>query len=96
MRELRNRRASQLVSRASSLCAPGSPCQTIASLAREHDVSRGAICTAVADLMPGYTAGHQDAPAPEVAVTLDVPGTVADFLRMAELDPPSGPRSVRA
>ncbi|WP_284050332.1 recombinase family protein [Streptomyces sp. MCA2] len=38
--------------------------QSIASLAREHDVSRGAIRTAVADLMPEHTAVHQDVPAP--------------------------------
>jgi DNA invertase Pin-like site-specific DNA recombinase len=61
--------------------------QTIASLACEHDVSRGAIRTAIADLMPEYTAGHQEAPAPEIAVTLDLPGKVADFLRAAELEP---------
>jgi DNA invertase Pin-like site-specific DNA recombinase len=61
--------------------------QTIASLAREHDVSRGAIRTAIADLMPEYTAGHQDTQAPELSVTLGMPGKVADFLRAAELEP---------
>lgn len=55
--------------------------QSIASLAREHDVSRGAIRTAVVDLMTEHTAGHQGTPAPELPVTLDMPGQVADFLR---------------
>ncbi|MFI9587100.1 hypothetical protein ACIHCQ_36000 [Streptomyces sp. NPDC052236] len=55
--------------------------QTIPGLAREHDVSRGAIRTAVADLMPEYTAGHQDTPAPELSVTLDMPGKVAEVHR---------------
>ncbi|MFE5819949.1 resolvase [Streptomyces sp. NPDC056479] len=50
-------------------------------------VSRGAIRTAVADLMPEHTAGHEDAPAPELPVTLDMPGKVAEFLRAAELKP---------
>ncbi|TKA00041.1 resolvase [Actinacidiphila oryziradicis] len=61
--------------------------QSIAGLAREHHVSRGAICTAVADLVPVHTTDHQDSSAPELPVTLDMPGKVADFLRMAELDP---------
>lgn len=63
----------------------------IAALAREYDVSRGAIRTAVADLIPEHIpehtkAGHDDTPAPERPVTLDMPGKVADFLRTAELD----------
>lgn len=61
--------------------------QSIASLAREYDVSRGAIRTAVSDLLPEYTAADQDAPAPELPVLLDMPGKVADFLRAAELEP---------
>ncbi|WP_281154693.1 recombinase family protein [Streptomyces sp. HYC2] len=62
--------------------------RSIAALAREHGVSRGAIRTAVADLMPEHTtAGHEDAPAPELPVTLDMPGKVADFLRTTELEP---------
>ncbi|MEU3862696.1 recombinase family protein [Streptomyces sp. NPDC028722] len=62
--------------------------QSIAALARTHHVSRGAIRTAVADLMPDHTADvHEDVPAPEVAVTLDMPGKVAAFLRAADLDP---------
>ncbi|MFI0789840.1 hypothetical protein ACH4Q6_30070 [Streptomyces lydicus] len=51
--------------------------QSITSLAREHDVSRGAIRTAVADLMPERAAVHQDVPASELAVALDMPGKVA-------------------
>ncbi|SHH36412.1 hypothetical protein SAMN05444521_0254 [Streptomyces sp. 3214.6] len=39
--------------------------QSIAGLARDHHVSRGAIRTAVADLMPEHTHGRQDTPAPE-------------------------------
>jgi DNA invertase Pin-like site-specific DNA recombinase len=61
--------------------------QSIAGLARDHHVSRGAIRTAVADLMPDHTADNQDASAPELPVTLDMPGKVADFLRTAELEP---------
>ncbi|WP_331756093.1 hypothetical protein [Streptomyces sp. NBC_01643] len=61
--------------------------QSIAALAREHEVSRGAIRTAVADLLPEHAAaGREDASAPEMAGTLDIPGKVADFLRTAELD----------
>ncbi|MEU9758712.1 recombinase family protein [Streptomyces sp. NPDC047987] len=61
--------------------------QSIAGLARDHHVSRGAIRTAVADLMPEHTDDRQDTLAPETAVTLDMPGKVADFLRAAELEP---------
>ncbi|MFI5571177.1 recombinase family protein [Streptomyces sp. NPDC051740] len=61
--------------------------RSIAALAREYDVSRGAIRTAVADLLPEYAAADQDAPAPELPVLLDMPGKVADFLRAAELEP---------
>ncbi|MEU6010132.1 recombinase family protein [Streptomyces sp. NPDC047453] len=47
--------------------------RSIAALAREHDVSRGAIRTAVAGLMPEHTtADHDDIPAPELPVTLAV------------------------
>ncbi|MDX3233319.1 recombinase family protein [Streptomyces sp. ME19-01-6] len=61
--------------------------RSIAALAREHDVSRGAIRTAVADLMPEHTtADPEDTAAPELPVTLDMPGRVADFLRTTELD----------
>ncbi|MFJ8692634.1 serine integrase family protein [Streptomyces roseolilacinus] len=60
--------------------------RSIAALARDHDVSRGAIRTAVADLLPEHTAADPGAPAPELPVTLDMPGKVADFLRAADLD----------
>lgn len=63
----------------------------IAALAR--GVSRGAIRTAVADLMPDHTAVEEDTPAPELAVTLDMPGKVADFLGRPTWSLPSGPRS---
>ncbi|WP_128984643.1 recombinase family protein [Streptomyces roseicoloratus] len=59
--------------------------RSIAALARDHRVSRGAIRTAVADLLPDHTS-TEDAPAPELPVTLDMPGKVADFLRADELD----------
>ncbi|QCX82612.1 Putative DNA-invertase (plasmid) [Streptomyces sp. YIM 121038] len=63
--------------------------RSIAALARDHGVSRGAIRTAVADLLPEYTAAAPGAPAPELTVTLDLdmPGKVADFLRAADLEP---------
>ncbi|WP_405953605.1 recombinase family protein [Streptomyces phaeochromogenes] len=61
--------------------------RSIASLAREHDVSRGAVRTAVADLLPDHTTADQDATAPELSVTLDMPGKAADFLRATELEP---------
>ncbi|MER7699163.1 MULTISPECIES: resolvase [unclassified Streptomyces] len=60
--------------------------RSIAALAREHGVNRGAIRTAVADLLPDHTA-TEEAAAPELLVTLDMPGEVADFLRTAELEP---------
>jgi DNA invertase Pin-like site-specific DNA recombinase len=59
--------------------------QSIAALARVHAVSRGAVRTAVADLLPEHVV-DEVAPAPELLVTLDMPGKVADFLRGAELD----------
>ncbi|WSQ41142.1 recombinase family protein [Streptomyces sp. NBC_01224] len=61
--------------------------RSFAALARDHDVSRGAIRTAVADLLPEYTAAEPGAPAPELPVVLDMPGKVADFLRAADLEP---------
>ncbi|NMO36627.1 recombinase family protein [Streptomyces sp. GMY01] len=60
---------------------------SIAALARDHDVSRGAIRTAVADLLPNHTAIEEDAPAPALPVTLDMPGKIADYLRTTQLDP---------
>lgn len=56
--------------------------RSIAALARDHDVSRGTIRTTDADLLP-----ERMAAAPELPVTLDTPGKVADFLRVAELEP---------
>jgi transposase-like protein len=61
--------------------------RSIAALARDHDVSRGAIRTAVADLLPDHIGAAEEVPSPELPVTLDMPGKVADFLRTAELDP---------
>lgn len=61
--------------------------RSIAALARDHGVSRGAIRTAVADLLPDRTATEEDAPAPELPVTLDMPGKVADVLRTTGLEP---------
>jgi putative DNA-invertase from lambdoid prophage Rac len=53
---------------------------SIAALAREHGVSRGAIRTAVADLLPN----QPDRPAPTTtavqAVRVEIPGKVADHL----------------
>ncbi|GEB52935.1 recombinase family protein [Streptomyces cacaoi] len=61
--------------------------RSIAALARDHGVSRGAIRTAVAGLLPDHTAIEEQVPAPELPVTLDMPGKVADFLRTTELEP---------
>ncbi|MCX4404355.1 recombinase family protein [Streptomyces sp. NBC_01764] len=61
--------------------------QSIAALARDHHVSRGAIRTAIADLLPERVTDDQDTPAPELPVALDMPGKVADFLRAADLEP---------
>ncbi|MFF9733597.1 recombinase family protein [Streptomyces albidoflavus] len=61
--------------------------RSIAALARDHRVSRGAIRTAVADLLPDHTASEEDAPAAELPVALDMPGKVADYLRTTELEP---------
>ncbi|MFI8339226.1 recombinase family protein [Streptomyces sp. NPDC085639] len=51
--------------------------RSIAALARDHGVSCGAIRTAVADLLPEHAAVEEDAPAPELPITLDMPGTPA-------------------
>ncbi|WP_327299525.1 recombinase family protein [Streptomyces sp. NBC_01197] len=61
--------------------------RSIAALARDHGVSRGAIRTVVADLLPDHTAIEEDVPAPELPITLDMPGKVADYLRATELEP---------
>ncbi|WP_053763709.1 recombinase family protein [Streptomyces sp. AS58] len=61
--------------------------RSIAALAREHGVSRGAIRTAVADLLPDHTPIEEDGPAPELPVTLDMPGKVADFLLTTDKEP---------
>ncbi|MFJ7497368.1 hypothetical protein ACIQZB_40870 [Streptomyces sp. NPDC097727] len=62
--------------------------RSIAAPARDHEVSRGTIRTAVADLMPDHTViEREDVPAPEPPVILDMPGKVADFLRAADLEP---------
>jgi DNA invertase Pin-like site-specific DNA recombinase len=45
--------------------------RSIAALAREHGVSRWAIRTAVADLMPEHAADTEGTPAPELPITLD-------------------------
>ncbi|MFF7389067.1 hypothetical protein ACFZAE_11570 [Streptomyces scabiei] len=50
--------------------------QSIAALAREHSVSRGAVRTAIAHLLPEHVA-DEVAPTPELLVTLDLPGKVA-------------------
>ncbi|MFI8201105.1 hypothetical protein ACIF6K_32035 [Streptomyces sp. NPDC085942] len=60
--------------------------RSIAALAREHNVSRGAVRTAVDDLLPEHVIAAEKTPAPELPVTLDMPGKVADFLRSTELN----------
>lgn len=37
--------------------------------------------------MPDHTVIAEDAPAPELSVTLDMPGKATDFLRDADLEP---------
>lgn len=59
----------------------------IAALARDHAVSRGAVRTAVADLLPEHAAADPDAPALELPIIPDMPGKVADLLRAADLEP---------
>ncbi|MET9596017.1 hypothetical protein ABZY45_34575 [Streptomyces sp. NPDC006516] len=85
------RRPAVAVDKADTVHAAYLEGRSIAALARDHGVSRGAIRTAVADLLPDRTAAAaaaaEDVPAPELPVTLDMPGKVADFLRTAELDP---------
>ncbi|MFJ2893547.1 recombinase family protein [Streptomyces sp. NPDC087218] len=61
--------------------------RSIAALARDHGVSRGAIRTAVADLLPDHTDSEEGPPVLELPVTLDMPGKVADYLRTTELEP---------
>jgi len=58
---------------------------SIASLARRYGVSRGAIRTAVADLLPGRAEAEQGA-APEV-LTLEIPGVIAEYLADVGLSP---------
>ncbi|MFH8408773.1 resolvase [Streptomyces sp. NPDC018019] len=60
---------------------------SIAGLARDHHVSRGAIRTAVADLLLIHTVVDQDTLASELPVTLDMPDKRADFLRTIDLEP---------
>nr|BFD87034.1 hypothetical protein StreXyl84_64350 [Streptomyces sp. Xyl84] len=73
--------------------------RSIAAWAREHRVSRSAIRTAVADLLPDHATAEEDAPAPELPVTLDMPGKVADYLRIAAQrhhDPASASTPIRS
>ncbi|MGW3098311.1 hypothetical protein ACWDCC_33280 [Streptomyces sp. NPDC001102] len=56
-------------------------------LARDHGVSRGAIRTAVADLLLDHSATEEDTPAPELPIALDMPGKVAGYFRTTELEP---------
>ncbi|WP_046502886.1 recombinase family protein [Streptomyces odonnellii] len=81
------RRPAVTVDKAETVRAAYLEGRSIAALARDHGVSRGAIRTAVADLLPDHTAAAEGVPTPELPVTLDMPGKVADFLRSAELDP---------
>ncbi|MFC8368093.1 hypothetical protein ACFUIT_08850 [Streptomyces sp. NPDC057239] len=59
--------------------------RAITALARDHDINRGAIRTAVAGRLPEHVA-DEVAPAPNLLITLDTPGKVADLRRTAELD----------
>lgn len=68
--------------------------RSIAALARDHGVSRGAIRTAVADLLPEHTAADPVTPAPELSSTCRArwPASSAP----PSWSPPSAPRSTRA
>ncbi|MER7375191.1 hypothetical protein [Streptomyces lanatus] len=57
-----------------------------ATQAREHGISRGAVRTAVVDLMPDDSAADHQATSATAVVTLDTPGKFAEFLRVTELD----------
>ncbi|GAA0443397.1 hypothetical protein ABZ951_21600 [Streptomyces sp. NPDC046215] len=61
--------------------------RSIAALGCDHGVSRGAIRTAVADLLPDHADSEEGPPLLELPVTLDMPGKVADYLRTTELEP---------
>ncbi|MFE3883407.1 hypothetical protein ACFXPQ_10950 [Streptomyces lydicus] len=66
--------------------------RSIAALARDHGVSRRSIRTAVADLLPEYTAADPGAPAPELPVVLDTPTGARRWVSLAR-SPDSAPRS---
>ncbi|MFD9536286.1 recombinase family protein [Streptomyces sp. NPDC060010] len=70
--------------------------RSIAALAREHSVSRGAIRTAVADLMPEHVAADDDTPAPELPVTLEMPAGLPTSFAPPSWTTPSEPRSTTA
>src|SRR5690625_158616 len=59
---------------------------SIAALAREHGVSRGAIRTAVADLIPGRIEPEPGESDPEV-LALHIPGRVAEHLGTVDPSP---------
>ncbi|MEU6229092.1 hypothetical protein [Streptomyces sp. NPDC047042] len=81
------RRPAVTAGKTKGVCAAYLEGQSIAALSRDHNVSRGAIRTAVADLLPEYTPVDAGTLAPELSVVLDMPGKVADFLRAADLAP---------
>lgn len=58
---------------------------TIAGLARAYNVSRGAVRTALGELLSQRAPSPRAPSAPEQPVTLSVPGKIADLLRGAEL-----------
>ncbi|WP_241757385.1 hypothetical protein [Streptomyces sp. WAC00263] len=70
--------------------------QSIAGLARDHHVSRGAIRTAVADLMPEHTDERQDTPAPEIGSPSTCRARSPTSCARPNWSPPSGTRSTRA
>ncbi|MFE7763041.1 hypothetical protein [Streptomyces sp. NPDC057438] len=58
--------------------------RSIAVLARDHGVSRGASILPSPTSCPDHTAIEEDALAPELSVTFDMPGKVADFPSSAD------------
>ncbi|MET8992558.1 hypothetical protein ABZW49_44535 [Nonomuraea wenchangensis] len=66
---------------------------SIAALARDHGVSRGAIRTAVANLLPDHTASEKDAPTRSCRSPLTCRARSPTTSAPPSLSPPSAPRS---
>ncbi|WP_235023617.1 recombinase family protein [Streptomyces sp. WAC05374] len=69
--------------------------RSIAALARDQGVSRGAIRTAVADLLPDHTTAEEDAPAPKLPATLNIRPKSPASCAPPSWSSPSRPRSTK-